>query len=285
MFDFYMDAHMHFDLYDNRNEVLRYVQQKESYTIAVTNLPQLFEKYKHQYMGNKYFQLALGFHPELVYQYSNQQMLFKELINETRFIGEIGLDYTKKSKEDVMCQTEIFEKIIKWCSGKNKILSVHSRSASKKVVDILNGFDGTVILHWYSGGITDLRRAIEQGCYFSINHQMLQSVNGRNIVGNIPVDRILLESDAPFTKGLSEKYYVNSAYLGQLFRKKYGQSFKDYLNNYRIEQASNQLIHTDKKIIQIAEEVGYHDLDYFVNRFIQVKGCTPARFRKQMFEE
>lgn len=57
------------------------------------------------------------------------------------------------------------------------------------------------------------------------------------------------------------------------------------LNNYRIEQASNQLIHTDKKIIQIAEEVGYHDLDYFVNRFIQVKGCTPARFRKQMFEE
>ena len=49
---------------------------------------------------------------------SNQQMLFKELINETRFIGEIGLDYTKKSKEDVMCQTEIFEKIIKWCSGR-----------------------------------------------------------------------------------------------------------------------------------------------------------------------
>ena len=200
MFDFYMDAHMHFDLYDNRNEVLRYVQQKESYTIAVTNLPQLFEKYKHQYMGNKYFQLALGFHPELVYQYSNQQMLFKELINETRFIGEI----------------------IKWCSGKNKILSVHSRSASKKVVDILNGFDGTVILHWYSGGITDLRRAIEQGCYFSINHQMLQSVNGRNIVGNIPVDRILLESDAPFTKGLSEKYTIDFndmiyKYIGELY--------------------------------------------------------------------
>ena len=174
-----------------------------------TNLPQLFEKYKRQYVGNKYFQLALGFHPELVHQYSNQQVLFKELINETRFIGEIGLDYTKKSKEDVMCQTEIFEKIIEWCSGKNKILSVHSRSASKKVVDILNGFDGTVILHWYSGGITDLRRAIEQGCYFSINHQMLQSVNGRNIVGNIPVDRILLESDAPFTKGLSEKYTID----------------------------------------------------------------------------
>lgn len=82
-------------------------------------------------------------------------------------------------------------------------------------------------------------------------------------------------------KELSEKYYVNAAYLGQLFRKKYEQSFKDYLNNYRMEQASLLLVRTDKKIYEIAEEVGYHDLDYFVNRFIMVKGCSPAKFRKQ----
>ena len=147
------------------------------------------------------------------------------MLNETRFIGEIGLDYTRKSKEDITKQTEVFEKILEWCSGNDKILSVHSRSASKKVVDMLNGFDGTVILHWYSGGITDLRRAIAQGCYFSINHQMLQSTNGKNIVGNIPVDRILLESDAPFTKGLSEKYTIdfNDAiykYIGGVYNQK-----------------------------------------------------------------
>lgn len=219
-----MDAHMHFDLYDDRNEILRYVEQKKSYTIAVTNLPQLFEKYKHQYVENKYFQLALGFHPELVHQYSNQQMLFKELINETRFIGEIGLDFAKKSKEDVKSQTQMLEKILEWCSGKNKILSIHSRSAAKEVVDMIDGFDGTVILHWYSGGITHLRRAIRQGYYFSINHQMLQSANGRNIVGNIPVDRFLLESDAPFTKGLSEKYTIDFndmiyKYISDLYHK------------------------------------------------------------------
>lgn len=38
---------------------------------------------------------------------------------------------------------------------------------------------------------------------------MLQSTNGRNIVRNIPVDRILIESDAPFTKGLNEKYTID----------------------------------------------------------------------------
>ncbi|SES82914.1 response regulator transcription factor [[Clostridium] polysaccharolyticum] len=82
-------------------------------------------------------------------------------------------------------------------------------------------------------------------------------------------------------KQLSEKYYVNSAYLGQLFRKRYGQSFKDYLIRFRMEQAVIRLIRTDKKIYEIAEEVGYKDLDYFVNRFIDIKGCTPAKFRKQ----
>ena len=81
---------------------------------------------------------------------------------------------------------------------------------------------------------------------------------------------------------LSQKYYVNSAYLGQLFRKKYGQSFKDYLNNYRIEQAAAKLLRTDDKIYQIAQNVGYKDLDYFINRFIAAKGCTPAKFRKQV---
>lgn len=79
---------------------------------------------------------------------------------------------------------------------------------------------------------------------------------------------------------LSQKYYVNSAYLGQIFRKHYGQSFKDYLSSYRINEATTRLLKTDKKISQIAEEVGYHDTDYFINRFIELKGCTPARYRK-----
>lgn len=85
-------------------------------------------------------------------------------------------------------------------------------------------------------------------------------------------------------KELSRKYFVNSAYLGQLFRKKYEISFKDYLNNYRVDRAAELLMHTDMKVYEVAERVGYHDLDYFINRFIAAKGCTPARFRRQTRE-
>ena len=42
--------------------------------------------------------------------------------------------------------------------------------------------------------------------------------------------------------------YINSAYLGQIFRKKYGQSFKNYLCSYRINEACHQLLYTNKRI-------------------------------------
>lgn len=79
---------------------------------------------------------------------------------------------------------------------------------------------------------------------------------------------------------LGKKYFINSSYLGQVFRKKYGQSFKDYLSIYRINEAANMLIKTDKKINMISEEVGYKDSDYFIRKFIEIKGCTPSKYRK-----
>jgi AraC-like DNA-binding protein len=54
----------------------------------------------------------------------------------------------------------------------------------------------------------------------------------------------------------------------------------DYLNDYRIMKASYQLQNTDRKIIDIALEVGFNNLSYFINRFKKTMGVTPARYRK-----
>lgn len=121
------------------------------------------------------------------------------------------------------------------------------------------------------------RFACEYGDYLT---QLRRNVS-RGVLGNVEKEIRDHYAENLTLKGLSERYFVNSAYLGQLFTKKYGCSFKDYLNNYRMDQAAIMILRTDQKIYQIAEAVGYHDLDYFVNRFITAKGCTPAKFRKQ----
>lgn len=82
-------------------------------------------------------------------------------------------------------------------------------------------------------------------------------------------------------KSLSEKYFINSAYLGQIFKRQYGSSFKDYLNNYRIDRAAELLIRSDEKIYLIADAVGFNNTDYFISKFVQLKGITPLQYRKQ----
>lgn len=116
----------------------------------------------------------------------------------------------------------------------------------------------------YAEYLAQLRKNVSRGVLAEVEHE----------IKNRFAENLTL-------KELSEKYYINSAYLGQLFRKQYGCSFKDYLNQTRLDMAADLLIHTDKKIYQVAEEVGYHNLDYFVNRFINAKGCTPAKYRRK----
>ncbi len=216
MISFSMDAHMHFDLYKDRKTVADYIECRRSYTIAVTNLPVLFEKYYPDYQQYKFMKLALGFHPELACEYQDQLSIFFKNVDKTRYIGEIGLDFSTSDLNDRKGQVKIFTEIVQICSEyKNKILSVHSRKAHKEVMDVLKGFQGIVILHWYTGAIGELKIALERGYYFSINQQMVRSSSGKKIIDIIPVDRILIESDAPFTYGLKDKYdlfFVNEIY-------------------------------------------------------------------------
>ncbi len=82
-------------------------------------------------------------------------------------------------------------------------------------------------------------------------------------------------------KSLSEKYFINSAYLGQLFKKHYGTPFKDYLNTQRISAAADMLLETGKRVYEISEAVGYQSLDYFISKFVAAKGHTPTQYRKR----
>ncbi|OFJ68017.1 hydrolase TatD [Anaerococcus sp. HMSC065G05] len=210
MTDFYMDMHMHFDLYKNKYEVLKYIEDKKSYTIAVTNLPDLYKKYYAENWNYKYIRLALGFHPELAAQYNDQIRTFKKFFQTTSYIGEVGLDYSVKNIRNIEKQKEVFKQIIDLCkSDKKKIISVHTRKAERDCLKILDGFEGRVILHWYTGNLRDLKIAISRGYFFSINQQMIKSQNGKNIINMIPIDRIVIESDAPFTDGLHTTYNIS----------------------------------------------------------------------------
>ena len=81
-------------------------------------------------------------------------------------------------------------------------------------------------------------------------------------------------------KGIADHFYVNSAYLGQIFKKNFGISFNDYLLQLRMEKAKDLLLRTDMKIYEIAENVGYKDVEYFIYNFEKLMAKTPLQYKK-----
>lgn len=80
-------------------------------------------------------------------------------------------------------------------------------------------------------------------------------------------------------KSLGERFYINNVYLGQVFKKRYGVAFKDYLNRMRMEKAKELLENTNHRVYEIAGEVGFGNVDYFINKFVQSEGVTPNHYR------
>ncbi len=72
----------------------------------------------------------------------------------------------------------------------------------------------------------------------------------------------------------------NSAYLGKLFRRQAGCAFNTYVDQVRIGQAKALLRDDTVKVYEIAERIGYCDVDYFYRKFKKYVGLSPAEYRK-----
>lgn len=73
----------------------------------------------------------------------------------------------------------------------------------------------------------------------------------------------------------------NSAYFGKFFHRTMGESFHSYVDHIRIERAKEMLISSPYKVYEIAEKVGYHNVDYFHKKFRKYVGESPAEYRKK----
>ncbi len=71
-------------------------------------------------------------------------------------------------------------------------------------------------------------------------------------------------------------------YLSARFKKSVGMGFQQYLIRVRIEEACRLLANTDKKVLDIAADVGYSDTNFFYETFRRITGKSPREFRREM---
>lgn len=99
------------------------------------------------------------------------------------------------------------------------------------------------------------------------------------------IDNIKTYVNHNFQKDLTRDFvaslfYINSSYLSQIFKKKTGCKFIDYVNDVRIERAKQLLSGTDRKMYQISKTVGYENTKYFFRVFKKKTGMTPEKYRE-----
>ena len=155
-------------------------------------------------LANKYSNVypAIGLNYDQIDSFNDKDLEdLEELIksNKITAIGEIGLDYywTKENKDK---QIYFFEKQLALAEKYNLPVIVHSRKASQDVFDIIKKYKVKGSMHCYAGSLEMAKEFIKLGFKIGVDGPITYSnnVKGVELIKELPIESILLETDSPY---------------------------------------------------------------------------------------
>ncbi len=208
-----IDVHCHLEQgnYDkDRDEVIDRCKQTLKAVITSCANPKDFELTMEMVARYKNFVFAtVGIHPEYVKEISRKEISeFLETVKKNKNsvvgIGEIGLDYWwVKESEWQQKQRELFAELIRFAKELKKPIVIHSRDAHEDTIKILEQEDAKDVNMHMFGANNLTKRVVDNGWFVSLNTIVLRSKKHKKVARDVPIERLMLETDAPWlsTKG------------------------------------------------------------------------------------
>jgi len=248
----------------------------ESYRTAVTALD-----YKLIMGGNRVIYIG-DIEPQTTYNLVYDEIKERNLINSIKFgtkkdvskavealFNEIGV-CTASLKECQLYLLEILASIAKL-----------SRSFQIDTDDIIK-IDHNLFIEIFSlDNICDIRNRIEEICLNAMERiQSNRKTNTEKIMDQAKayIEKNYRDYNLTIQK-ISNYLHISSSYFSMIFRKEAGETFLNYLIGIRIKAAKELMQDPDLKIFEIAERVGYPDLNYFSYFFKKNTGMSPREYR------
>ncbi len=203
-----IDTHCHLDFPDYNDDRTAVLQAaREAGITKMVNIGcELKSSQASVDLANQHPEIyaAIGFHPHDAKNYDDRmEQRLREMANNFKVvaIGEVGLDfYRDRSPRDV--QRTVFVRQMHLARELGLPLIIHIRDAYEEAIDMLiaeKAYESNVVLHCFSGTQKDARRALDYGMFLSFGGVLTFS-NSRlpELVRDVPLDQIILETDAPF---------------------------------------------------------------------------------------
>src|SRR6266536_672694 len=151
--------------------------------------------------------VAVGVHPHDAKLFDDaSEKLLLDLIEQSKRViawGEIGLDYHyDHSPREV--QREVFRRQLRLAQSRDLPVVIHSREADEDTIDILrqelSGDEPGGVMHCFGGSLQMARDAIDLGFFISFagNLTFKKAEGLRDIARQLPLDRLLVETDCPY---------------------------------------------------------------------------------------
>lgn len=200
-----VDAHCHldFDRFDeDREEVINRCKEKMEFIVnAGCNYERNQKSLELQQEHPETVVANIGLHPTFDDDFDQVERIKQQIReNDPAAIGEIGLDYhhvTDPEKRET--QRQIFEEMLELAEELDKPVVVHTRDAEKDSIEKLKQYSlPAIMLHCFNGSPELAAEAVENGMIIGITTQVLYSNRVQEIVEEIDLDDMLLETDSPF---------------------------------------------------------------------------------------
>lgn len=209
----FVDSHCHLNLDEFSSEVATIIQRAKDQKVntlltictkkeEIKPLQEIAEAYENIFC-------TVGIHPheaeETLKDFSLSELShhLTECSKHSKVvgIGEAGLDFYYEHSPRIL-QQEMFEAHIDVTTAANLPLSVHTRDAEKETINLLKKSSGKAkgVIHCFTGSQWLADEALALGFYISISGivTFAKAEELRNVVRTIPLNRLLLETDAPF---------------------------------------------------------------------------------------
>ena len=203
------DTHAHYDddaFDEDREELLK--ELKINGVVGILNCASSYKSIEKTYnltIENDFIYGALGIHPENADEFN--EVVEREIVelisknNKIIAVGEIGLDYYWEENPPKEVQREVFRKQMKLAEELKLPVVIHDRDAHADTLDIIKEFPKVKgIVHCFSGSSEFAKECIKLGYYIGIGG-VVTFKNAKKIVEvvkDIPLDKILVETDAPY---------------------------------------------------------------------------------------